>query len=51
MSYVLGVAGYFGMMGALLGINFIFGIKTTTLMDAGIMLMFYGLYYGVLVNP
>ncbi|KAI6189348.1 Zinc finger domain containing protein [Aphelenchoides fujianensis] len=48
LSYVLGVAGYFGMMGAMLGVNFIFGMKTTTFMDAGILLMFYGLYYGVL---
>jgi RING finger protein 121 len=50
LSYVLGVLGYFGMMGALLGVNFIFGFKTTTFMDAGIMLLFYGLYYGVLVS-
>lgn len=50
MSYVFGVLGYFAMMGALLGVNFIIGVKTTTLMDAGIMLMFYGLYYGVLVS-
>jgi hypothetical protein len=47
---VLGVAGYFAMMSALLGINFIFGAKTTTFMDSGIMLMFYGLYYGVLAS-
>ena len=35
------------MMSALLGLNFLFGVKTTTFMDLGIILMFYGLYFGV----
>ncbi|PAV65248.1 hypothetical protein WR25_06652 [Diploscapter pachys] len=48
MSYVLGIAGYFTMMFALMGLNFVFGLKQTTVMDAGILLLFYGLYYGVL---
>ena len=35
MSYVLGIAGYFTMMFALMGLNFVFGLKQTTVMDAG----------------
>ncbi|CAD6188470.1 unnamed protein product [Caenorhabditis auriculariae] len=48
MSYVLGIAGYIAMMFSLMGLNLIFGIKQTTSMDFGILLLFYGLYYGVL---
>ncbi|RXG51766.1 RING finger protein [Armadillidium vulgare] len=45
---VLGVAGYFLMMFTLLGVNIIFGARPTAWMDAAFMLIFYGLYYGVL---
>ncbi|ETN80187.1 zinc finger, C3HC4 type [Necator americanus] len=48
LSYVLGVAGYIIMIFTLMGLNFIFGLQSTTCMDAGILLLFYGLYYGVL---
>ncbi|CAI5445804.1 unnamed protein product [Caenorhabditis angaria] len=48
LSYVLGIAGYLVMMFALLGLNFVFGLKQNNCMDFGILLMFYGLYYGVL---
>uniref|UniRef100_A0A914C465 RING-type domain-containing protein n=1 Tax=Acrobeloides nanus TaxID=290746 RepID=A0A914C465_9BILA len=48
MSYVLGIAGYLVLMGTLMGINLIFGIKANTCLDVGIYLLFYGLYYGVL---
>ncbi|CAJ0581217.1 unnamed protein product, partial [Mesorhabditis spiculigera] len=48
LSYVLGIAGYLTMMFTLLGFNMIFGLKPNTCMDAGILLLFYGLYYGVL---
>lgn len=48
MSYVLGIGGYFALMSALMGINVLFGISTNTIMDIGICLLFYGLYYGVL---
>ncbi|CAJ0942273.1 unnamed protein product, partial [Mesorhabditis belari] len=48
LSYVLGIAGYLVMMFTLMGLNIIFGWKANTCMDAGILLLFYGLYYGVL---
>ncbi|VDN43010.1 unnamed protein product [Gongylonema pulchrum] len=48
LSYVLGIAGYILIMLTLLGLNHIFGTKPSVLMDAGLLLLFYGLYYGVL---
>ncbi|CAB3401857.1 unnamed protein product [Caenorhabditis bovis] len=48
LSYVLGIIGYLIMMFALLGFNYVFGIKQNTCMDAGILILYYGLYYGVL---
>ncbi|EGT45820.1 CBN-RNF-121 protein [Caenorhabditis brenneri] len=48
MSYVLGVVGYLIMMAALLGFHVLFGVTQPTLMDVGILFMFYGVYYGVL---
>uniref|UniRef100_A0A7E4VID6 RING-type domain-containing protein n=1 Tax=Panagrellus redivivus TaxID=6233 RepID=A0A7E4VID6_PANRE len=48
LSYVLGVAGYLILMGTVMGVNLIFNVKTSTTLDAGIYLLFYGLYYGVL---
>ncbi|KAK5967419.1 RING finger protein, partial [Trichostrongylus colubriformis] len=48
LSYVLGIAGYIIMIFTLMGLNFIFGLQSTTCMDTGILLLFYGLYYGVL---
>ena len=35
-------------MATIMGLNLIFSIKTSTSMDAGLYLLFYGLYYGVL---
>ncbi|CAD5213167.1 unnamed protein product [Bursaphelenchus okinawaensis] len=48
MSYVLGIFGYAIILGALFGVNFMIGVKTSTFMDLGLLLMFYGIYYGVL---
>lgn len=48
MSYVLGIAGYFAIMSTLIGINELFSVSTNTVMDIGVCLLFYGLYYGVL---
>ncbi len=48
LSYILGIAGYLVIMGTLLGINVLLRVKPTDSMDVGIMLLFYGLYYGVL---
>ena len=35
-------------MATIMGVNLVFNIKTSTTMDLGIYLLFYGLYYGVL---
>uniref|UniRef100_A0A1I7WR60 Uncharacterized protein n=1 Tax=Heterorhabditis bacteriophora TaxID=37862 RepID=A0A1I7WR60_HETBA len=51
LSYVLGIAGYLIMIFTLMGLNFIFSLKANSCMDTvylGILLLFYGLYYGVL---
>ena len=48
LSYVLGIGGYFALMSGLMGINVLFWISTNTIMDIGVCLLFYGLYYGVL---
>lgn len=48
LSYVLGISGYLILMATIIGVNLIFNIKTSTSMDWGIYLLFYGLYYGVL---
>uniref|UniRef100_A0AC35GPI2 RING-type domain-containing protein n=1 Tax=Panagrolaimus sp. PS1159 TaxID=55785 RepID=A0AC35GPI2_9BILA len=48
LSYVLGIGGYLILMATIIGVNLIFNIKTSTSMDWGIYLLFYGLYYGVL---
>lgn len=47
LSYGLGIAGYLVIMFTLFGLNLIFLIKPSTSMDVGLMLLFYGLYYGV----
>jgi len=48
ISYVIGIVGYLGLMLTFLGINFLFFISPTAALDYSIMLMFYGIYYGVL---
>uniref|UniRef100_A0AC34R3N8 Uncharacterized protein n=1 Tax=Panagrolaimus sp. JU765 TaxID=591449 RepID=A0AC34R3N8_9BILA len=48
LSYILGIVGYLILMATIIGLNLIFAIKTSTSMDWGIYLLFYGLYYGVL---
>lgn len=48
ISYVLGIAGYLLIMFTLLGLNVIFNFKPNVCMDGGLLLLFYGLYYGVL---
>ncbi|CAN8006754.1 unnamed protein product [Ixodes hexagonus] len=47
-SYALGVAGYLVVMLTLLGVNLMFRAKPQTWMDLGLLLLFYGLYYGLL---
>lgn len=48
LSYVLGIVGYFVILFTLMGFHMVFGAKASSWMDTGIMLLFYGLYYGVL---
>ncbi|XP_031569000.1 RING finger protein 121-like [Actinia tenebrosa] len=48
VTYFLGVAGYFVIMLTLLGVNLMFLIRPEVSMEYGIVIMFYGLYYGVL---
>jgi len=48
ISYVFGIIGYLLIIFTLMGLNVIFGVKPHTWMDLGILLLFYGLYYGVL---
>uniref|UniRef100_A0A0N5B8P5 RING-type domain-containing protein n=1 Tax=Strongyloides papillosus TaxID=174720 RepID=A0A0N5B8P5_STREA len=50
MSYFLGVVGYLIMMLTLLGLNTIFSLKANDCLDAGILFLCYGLYYGVLIK-
>jgi len=48
LSCILGVIGYVIMMATFLGVNLIFDSKPHVWMDAGMVFVFYGLYYGVL---
>ncbi|KAJ8297928.1 hypothetical protein KUTeg_024459 [Tegillarca granosa] len=50
ISYFIGVTGYLVVMLTLLGLNLIFLIKPQTSMDFGLLLLFYGLYYGVVAR-
>ncbi|KAI5703793.1 hypothetical protein M8J76_007385 [Diaphorina citri] len=48
LSLFLGIVGYIIIVLTLLGVNFIFGSMPQVWMDCGGLIMFYGLYYGVL---
>ncbi|XP_001632498.3 RING finger protein 121 isoform X2 [Nematostella vectensis] len=48
VTYALGIAGYLVIMFTLLGLNLMFMVRPETSMEFGIVVMFYGLYYGVL---
>ena len=50
LSYCLGIGGYFTMLATFLGFHIIFNAKPSTWMDAGIMAMFYALYFGVMAR-
>jgi RING finger protein 121 len=47
LSYGIGIAGYFVIMCTLFGLNILLLIKPQTSMDVGLLLLFYGLYLGV----
>ncbi|XP_065206627.1 E3 ubiquitin ligase Rnf121 [Planococcus citri] len=48
ISYGLGLVGYVIMMCTFFGFHVIFGSKPQTWMDGAVLLVFYGLYYGVI---
>lgn len=50
ISYFLGIVGYLCVMFTLLGLNLIFLIKPQVSMDFGLLLLFYGLYFGVVAR-
>uniref|UniRef100_A0A5S6QQP6 RING-type domain-containing protein n=1 Tax=Trichuris muris TaxID=70415 RepID=A0A5S6QQP6_TRIMR len=47
-SYMFGCVGYAVILGSVLGLNVLVNVSFQTGMDFGIVLMFYGLYFGVL---
>ncbi|XP_074650660.1 E3 ubiquitin ligase Rnf121-like [Tubulanus polymorphus] len=47
LSYALGIVGYCVIMFTLFGLNLLFMIQPNVAMDFGLLLLFYGLYYGV----
>uniref|UniRef100_A0A8D0L9V1 Ring finger protein 175 n=1 Tax=Sphenodon punctatus TaxID=8508 RepID=A0A8D0L9V1_SPHPU len=48
LSYAIGIVGYLTIMFTMFGFNLFFRIKTEDSMDFGVILLFYGLYYGVM---
>lgn len=50
ISYFLGIVGYLSVMFTLLGLNLILLIKPQVSMDFGLLLLFYGLYFGVVAR-
>ncbi|XP_020367829.1 RING finger protein 175 [Rhincodon typus] len=48
ISYAVGIVGYLAVMFTMFGFNLFFRIKTEDSMDFGVILLFYGLYYGVM---
>ncbi|CAM5140583.1 unnamed protein product [Natator depressus] len=48
LSYAVGIVGYLDIMFTMFGFNLVFRIKTEDSMDFGVILLFYGLYYGVM---
>ncbi|XP_043918339.1 RING finger protein 175 isoform X1 [Protopterus annectens] len=48
LSYAVGIVGYLAIMCTLFGFNLFFKVKTEDSMDFGVILLFYGLYYGVM---
>lgn len=50
ISSVIAVTGYVIVMLTLIGINILLGIKPTFTLDVGVLMLFYGIYYGVLTR-
>ncbi|KAH9505690.1 hypothetical protein Btru_055508 [Bulinus truncatus] len=47
LSYASGIAGYLVIMFTIFGLNMLVLVKPQTAMDFGLLLLFYGLYFGV----
>jgi hypothetical protein len=50
VSYASGILGYLIVMFTLLGLNILLLIKPQTSMDCGLLVLFYGLYFGVVAR-
>lgn len=50
ISSVVAVIGYSLVMLTLLGVNILLGIKPMYSIDVGVLMLFYGIYYGVLTR-
>lgn len=48
LSYMLGIISYVLMLATFFGLHLILGIKAQTWLDCALILLFYGLYFGVL---
>ncbi|XP_061620011.1 RING finger protein 175 isoform X1 [Phyllopteryx taeniolatus] len=48
LSYAVGLLGYVAIIFTIVGFNVFFRIKAEDSMDVGVVMLFYGLYYGVL---
>ena len=49
-SSLLAVTGYVVVLMTLIGVNVLFGLKPNFFLDVGFLLLFYGIYYGVLTR-
>ena len=47
ISYAIGIVGYLCIMFTFFGLNILLMVKPQIAMDFGLLLLFYGLYYGV----
>ena len=48
VTYALGIIGYMVIMGTFMGLNVLLLVKPDLAMQVGVLVIFYGLYYGVL---
>nr|XP_013807019.1 PREDICTED: RING finger protein 175 [Apteryx mantelli mantelli] len=48
LTYAIGIVGYLAIMFTMFRLSLFFRIKTEDSMDFGVILLFYGLYYGVM---
>lgn len=48
LTCVLGIIGYIIMVAAFFGVSVVFNVNPAIWMDYGLIIMYYGLYFGVL---